>query len=89
MSKHRADEYQEVEPVPEGDGDPVSATFTMQPQAWYMRLEIGNGIEVNLMVPHSQIHALDVALASIPSLVNNALLQLRVPDEEIDDEDGR
>ena len=89
MSKHRAEEGAELPPVPE-DGDPVeviNATAMMQPKSFYLHLDIDT-VHISLAVPHEKLESLDVIVGTLPSLINNALLTLRKPDEEIDDADG-
>jgi hypothetical protein len=90
VSKHRAgDEGVELIPVPEDGevGETINATAMIQPQSFYLHLDIDT-VHVSVAVPHDKVPQLDVIVATLPSLINNALLTLRRPDEEIDDTDG-
>jgi hypothetical protein len=87
VSKHRDDIVaDEIPVVPSDEGDRIEAEVSLQPASFFLQLKLSSST-ISLNVAHSDLPQLDVILAAIPGLANNALQQLHQSQQQIDDLD--
>jgi hypothetical protein len=74
------------QPIPEDEGDSIQAEVTLQPASFFLQLRLSNST-ISINVAHADLPRLDIILAAIPHLANNALQQFHQGQREIDDTD--
>jgi hypothetical protein len=74
------------QPIPEEQGETISAQATLQPASFFLQLTLSDST-ISINVAHADLPQLDIILAAIPHLANNALQQFHQGQQEIDDTD--